>query len=51
MRGIEGLRVVDTSVPPRVPSRGPAATAVMVGERAGELMTGGPLPSDATAGA
>jgi len=39
VRGVSGLRVVDTSVLPRVPSRGPAATAVMVGERAAELMT------------
>lgn len=40
VRGIEGLRVADTSVLPHVPSRGPAATAVLVGERAAELMTG-----------
>jgi choline dehydrogenase len=40
VRGVSGLRVVDTSVLPRVPSRGPAATAVMLGERAAELMTG-----------
>ena len=39
VRGVDGLRVVDTSVLPRAPSRGPAATAVMVGERAAELMT------------
>jgi choline dehydrogenase-like flavoprotein len=38
VRGVSGLRVVDTSVLPRVPSRGPAATAVMLGERAAELM-------------
>jgi predicted dehydrogenase (TIGR03970 family) len=38
VRGLSGLRVVDTSVLPRVPSRGPAATAVMLGERAAELM-------------
>jgi choline dehydrogenase-like flavoprotein len=38
VRGVSGLRVADTSVLPRVPSRGPAATAVMVGERAAELM-------------
>jgi choline dehydrogenase len=41
VRGVEGLRVADTSVLPQVPTRGPAATAVMVGERAAELMTGG----------
>jgi choline dehydrogenase len=39
VRGVEGLRVVDTSVFPVVTSRGPAATAVMLGERAAELMT------------
>ena len=39
VRGVTGLRVVDTSVLPSVPSRGPAATAVMLGERAAELMT------------
>ncbi|RFU23198.1 GMC family oxidoreductase [Geodermatophilus marinus] len=41
VRGVEGLRVVDTSVMPRVTSRGPAATAVAIGERAAELLTGG----------
>ncbi|MEI4280059.1 GMC family oxidoreductase [Klenkia terrae] len=39
VRGVEGLRVADTSVLPTVPTRGPAATAVAVGERAAELMT------------
>jgi choline dehydrogenase len=39
VRGVAGLRVVDTSVMPRVTSRGPAATAVMLGERAAELIT------------
>lgn len=38
VRGVEGLRVADTSVLPWAPSRGTAATAVMVGERAAELM-------------
>lgn len=37
VRGVTGLRVVDTSVLPWVPTRGTAATAVMVGERAAEL--------------
>jgi len=41
VRGVAGLRVVDTSVLPWVPSRGTAATAVMVGERAAELLDGG----------
>ena len=39
VRGVEGLRVVDTSVLPTAPSRGPAATAVLLGERAADLMT------------
>jgi choline dehydrogenase-like flavoprotein len=34
VRGVEGLRVVDTSVLPTAPSRGTAATAVLIGERA-----------------
>ena len=38
VRGVAGLRVVDTSVLPQTPTRGPAATAVMLGERAAELM-------------
>jgi choline dehydrogenase len=38
VRGVAGLRVVDTSVLPEAPARGPAATAVMLGERAAELM-------------
>lgn len=32
VHGVEGLQVIDLSVLPRVPSRGPAATAVMLGE-------------------
>ncbi|MGY1845004.1 mycofactocin dehydrogenase MftG [Modestobacter sp. SYSU DS0875] len=50
VRGVRGLRVVDTSVMPRVTSRGPAATAVMLGERAAELMTGGPAVLSPPAG-
>jgi choline dehydrogenase len=40
VRGVEGLRVVDTSVLPTAPSRGPAATAVLVGERASAFFDG-----------
>ena len=36
--GVEGLRVADTSILPVVPRRGPAATAVMIGERAATLL-------------
>ncbi len=37
VRGVDGLRVVDTSIVPVQLSRGPAATAVMIGERSAEL--------------
>jgi choline dehydrogenase len=43
VRGVEGLRVVDTSVLPTAPSRGPAATAVLIGERASAFFEGGGL--------
>jgi len=48
VRGVAGLRVVDTSVMPQVTSRGPAATAVMIGERAAELWE--PDPATRTGG-
>lgn len=38
VRGIDGLSVVDTSILPSVPSRGPAATAIMLGEHAALLL-------------
>ncbi len=38
VHGTAGLRVVDTSVIPTVPRRGPAATALMLGERAADLL-------------
>ncbi len=41
VHGVEGLRVVDTSVLPTAPSRGPAATAVLIGERASAFFDGG----------
>lgn len=37
--GVDGLRVVDASVMPRLVRRGPSATASMIGERAAALMT------------
>lgn len=40
VRGVEGLRVVDTSILPTAPSRGPAATAVLIGERASAFFEG-----------
>jgi choline dehydrogenase-like flavoprotein len=36
--GVEGLRVADTSMLPRVPSRGPFNTAVFIGELIARLM-------------
>ncbi len=38
--GINGLRVADTSVLPLAPRRGPAATAVAIGEKAAVLLSG-----------
>jgi choline dehydrogenase-like flavoprotein len=32
VHGVEGLRVADTSILPAVPRRGPANTAVLIGE-------------------
>lgn len=37
VRGVDRLRVVDTSILPSAPSRGPANTAVLIGERAAEF--------------
>ena len=37
VHGIEGLRVVDTSIVPEPLSRGPAATAIMIGEHAAAM--------------
>lgn len=39
VHGLSGVRVADTSILPSVPRRGPAATAVMIGERAADLVT------------
>ncbi|WFR73855.1 mycofactocin system GMC family oxidoreductase MftG [Prescottella defluvii] len=38
VHGVDGLFVVDTSILPSVPSRGPHATAVMVAERASTFL-------------
>ncbi len=40
VRGIDGLWVVDGSVLPRITSRGPHATIVMIGHRAAEFIAG-----------
>ncbi|SDS95828.1 GMC family oxidoreductase [Microterricola viridarii] len=41
VHGVSGLRVADTSILPFVPSRGPAATAMLIGERVAGFMTEG----------
>lgn len=41
VRGVDGLWVVDGSVLPRVPSRGPHATIVMLAHRAAEFVAAG----------
>ncbi|GGN40533.1 putative dehydrogenase (glucose-methanol-choline oxidoreductase?) [Streptomyces fuscichromogenes] len=42
--GVEGLRVADTSILPTPPLRGPAATAVLIGEVVAEAMRHDPTP-------
>ena len=39
VHGVTGLRVADTSILPFAPSRGPAATAMLIGERIAGFMT------------
>jgi choline dehydrogenase-like flavoprotein len=38
VHGIEGLRIADLSIMPEITRRGPAATAVMIGERVAALI-------------
>jgi len=38
VHGVEGLRVADTSIFPRIPARGPNCSAIMVGERLAEFL-------------
>ena len=44
MHGIDGLRVADLSIAPDVVRAPTQATAMMIGERAAELLRGEPLP-------
>ena len=49
VHGITGLRVADTSIFPLAPSRGPAATAIMAGERIADFIrtgAGSPTPTN-----
>lgn len=41
VHGVAGLRVADTSILPTPPSRGPAATAVLIGELVADAMRSG----------
>lgn len=38
VHGMKGLRVADTSILPTAPTRGPAATAILIGERIAEFI-------------
>jgi choline dehydrogenase len=38
VHGLTGVRIADTSILPFAPSRGPAATAIMIGERIAEFI-------------
>lgn len=49
VRGVQGLRVADTSILPTVVSRGPAATAIMIGERVADFIASGARQADAAA--
>ncbi|MEJ1230967.1 MAG: GMC family oxidoreductase N-terminal domain-containing protein [Galbitalea sp.] len=41
VHGVSGLRVADTSILPTTPTRGPAATAVLIGERIADFIRRG----------
>jgi choline dehydrogenase-like flavoprotein len=41
VHGVTGLRVADTSILPTTPTRGPAATAVLIGELVADFMRTG----------
>ena len=47
VHGLDGLRIVDSSVMPHIPSRGPNATVMMMGERAAEFIASGTTGADA----
>ncbi len=44
--GVDGLRVVDSSIFPRIPNGNLNAPSIMVGERASDLILGRSLPAD-----
>jgi choline dehydrogenase-like flavoprotein len=49
VHGVTGVRVADTSILPFAPSRGPAATAILIGERIAEFIRSEFIRSDAVA--
>jgi choline dehydrogenase len=49
VRGVEGVRVADTSVMPQVPTGNTNAPAIMIGERAAHVIATGSLEANAVA--
>ena len=41
VRGVDGLRIADTSILPTTPTRGPAATAILIGELVADFIERG----------